>query len=336
MTDDGARRASALGLPATPVTRFAPAPTGLLHLGHVANALYTWGIARAAGGTVVLRIEDHDRQRSRAEFETAVLDDLDWLGFRPDRPPLAELRSGRRSAFRQSDSGDAYAAALERLREATTVYACECSRATFARFARDAGRAWSGTGCPGRCAERAPGSGARTAAVGTQLRAALGDGEEAWLDLLVGATRGRVAPVGDLVVRDRLGNWTYPFAVVVDDLRHGVDLVVRGEDLIGDTGRQITLARLLGRREPPVFAHHPLVRRLDGTKLSKSAGDTAVRELRESGRTPAEVIGAAAAAIGLVPTGRRSDASEAAHLVVDGRSFAGARVGGRSPTMPPI
>ncbi len=118
-------------LPVAPVTRFAPAPTGDLHLGHLVNAMYTWGIARAAGGRVLLRIEDHDRQRSRASFERTLLDDLERLGLVPDEPPIAAFRSGA-SPFRQSDSDAAYVAALERLRAAGIVYACACTRATYA------------------------------------------------------------------------------------------------------------------------------------------------------------------------------------------------------------
>ena len=123
---------------------------------------------------------------------------------------------------------------------------------------------------------------------------ALGDGSESWEDRLAGRCEGDVAPAGDLAVRDRHGNLTYGLCVVVDDMRQGVDLVVRGEDLLGATAGQIRLGRLLGRATPPAFAHHPLVRRPDGRKLSKSAGDTAVRELRGEGRSSAEVIEVAA------------------------------------------
>src|SRR6185503_5473400 len=99
------------------LTRYAPSPTGLLHLGHVVNAIHVWGLARAAGGRVLLRIEDHDRQRSRVEFERAILEDLAWLGFEADGP-----------VTRQSDRGAFYLRALERLRTQGLVYACECSR----------------------------------------------------------------------------------------------------------------------------------------------------------------------------------------------------------------
>ncbi|HEU4672358.1 MAG TPA: glutamate--tRNA ligase family protein [Candidatus Limnocylindrales bacterium] len=315
--DDARRFALRRPLPAAPTTRFAPAPTGLLHLGHVANALATWGLARAAGGSVLLRIEDHDRQRSRPAFEADLLDDLAWLGFVPDRPSSAELRSGRPSAFRQSDNDALYAASLARLAAAVEVYRCTCSRATFDRWAAEHGRPWTGPGCPGECRGRRI-----TDAEPASLRAALGGGEEAWDDLLLGPSAGPVAEAGDVVVRDRLGNWTYPFAVVVDDLRQRVDLVVRGRDLVADTPRQIRLARLLGRETAPRFAHHPLVLRPDGSKLSKSTGDTGVRELRAAGWAPEAAVGAAAAAIGLVAEGSAVDATEAGRLIVESATMA--------------
>ena len=121
------------------------------------------------------------------------------------------------------------------------------------------------------------------------------------MDRLVGPCEDDVAPTGDPPIRDRHGNWTYGFCVVVDDLRQGVDLVIRGRDLLEATAGQIRLARLLGRETPPTFAHHPLVRRPDGRKLSKSAGDTAVRELRAAGRPAADVIALAAEATGWPP-----------------------------------
>ena len=270
---------------AASLTRFAPAPTGYLHLGHVANAVWTWGFAAVRGAEVLLRIEDHDRQRSRPEFDAALLEDLDWLGFHADRGPVRQT---------DPDALAAYGDALRSLSELGLVYACDCSRTTFAAWAATHGRPWSGPGCPGGCRERA--------VDGPTLRVALGGGGEPWMDELVGPCRDDVAPTGDLPIRDRHGNWTYGFCVVVDDLRHGVDLVVRGRDLLHATPSQIRLARLLGRDTPPAFAHHPLIRRPDGRKLSKSAGDTAVRELRDAGRSAAEVIELAASATGYPQT----------------------------------
>ena len=269
-------RGDDLGAPAR-LTRFAPAPTGYLHLGHVANAIWTWGLAATTGAHVLLRIEDHDRQRCRPEYETALLDDLAWLGFRCDVGPV-----------RQTDpvAVASYDEALARLQTDDLVYGCDCTRSTFASWFAVHGRPWAGAGCPGACRDRG--------VAGPVVRVALGGGSESWTDRIVGDQRGGVARNGDLPIRDRHGNWTYGFCVVVDDLRQGVDLVVRGEDLLDATPTQIRLGRALGRGTPPSFAHHPLVRRPDGSKLSKSAGDTGVRELREAGRSPSDVIGLAA------------------------------------------
>jgi len=282
-------------------TRFAPAPTGHLHLGHVANAIFVWGLARASGRDVVLRIEDHDRQRSRPAFERDLLEDLAWLGFVADRGP-----------FRQSDDWTVYEAAVDRLRGDGLVYACDCTRSTFGEWAAQHGRPWTGAGCPGDCRERHV-SGRR----GVGLRVALGPGDETWHDLLRGPQHDAPSRDGDLLVRDRLGNWTYPLCVVVDDLRHDIDLVVRGEDLLDATARQIRLGRLLGREQPAAFAHHPLIRKPGGVKLSKADRDTSVRELRGQGRSAASLIGEAAAAVGLIPEPVPIEAVAVADLVTD-------------------
>jgi glutamyl/glutaminyl-tRNA synthetase len=265
------------------LTRFAPAPTGYLHLGHVANAAVVWALAARDDGRVLLRIEDHDRTRCRPEYDAALLEDLDWLGFRPDLGPV-----------RQSESDEPYQAALARLRAAGLAYPCDCTRTTFRAWAERNGRRWSGPGCPGGCQ-------ARGAAAEATVRVAVGDGRESWTDRLAGACVGEVAVGGDPVVRDRDGQWTYGFSVVVDDQRQGIDLVVRGRDLFDATADQIRLARLLGRETPPVFAHHRLILRADGSKLSKADGATGVRELRATGWTPARVIAEAKAAIGFEP-----------------------------------
>ncbi|HJP87607.1 MAG TPA: glutamate--tRNA ligase family protein [Candidatus Limnocylindrales bacterium] len=297
-------------LPTTgPTTRFAPAPTGRLHLGHLANAIFVWGFARRAGARVVLRIEDHDRQRCRPEYEAALLDDLDRLGIAPDEPTTSDLRAGP-SPFRQSENGSVYAAAVDALVGATDVYACDCSRATFAAWRETHGRAWAGAGCPGSCRERG-----LEARHDRGLRVALGDGEEAWTDALLGHRSGAVATDGDLLVRDRNGNWTYALCVVVDDLRHGVDLVVRGEDLVDATATQVRLGRLLGRIAPPAFAHHPLVRREDGSKLSKADGATAIGELLDTGASPAVLFGEAAFRVGLLTAPRAISFESALELV---------------------
>jgi glutamyl-Q tRNA(Asp) synthetase len=300
------------------ISRFAPAPTGFLHLGHVVNAAYVWRETRARGGTVLLRIEDHDRQRSRSEFEAAMLEDLAWLGFAADAPPV-----------RQSDRDDIYIQALDTLRRQGLLYACACSRAEIVaaraadasavaqpfppplagdtgelrrgspkRASREGGTAADNSVAqafraadaelryPGTCRDRglanAPGMG---------LRVRLEPTIERFEDLRLGAQQQSPADqCGDLLVRDRDGNWTYQFAATVDDLVQGVTLVIRGVDLLASTGRQIQLARLLGRAQPPQFLHHPLIMKTADQKLSKSDGDTGIRELRARGWTPQQVI----------------------------------------------
>src|SRR5688572_16968673 len=229
-------RALAARFDRPPLTRFAPSPTGYLHLGHVVNAIYVWGIARALGGRVLLRLEDHDRIRSRAEYEAAILEDLDWLGFAPD--------VGRHPLMRQSDTPEIYRDALDALKRTAHVYACDCSRSDI-----------GGERYAGRCRTRQladePGRGVRVHFDEKTVHAH---------DLLAGTLEQTPAEqCGDLLIRDRDGNWTYQFAVTVDDFGHGVTLVVRGADLLASTGRQLMLAGMLGRTSPPVFLHHPLI-----------------------------------------------------------------------------
>lgn len=281
-------------VPPAATTRFAPSPTGRLHLGHLLNALYVWGIARAVDGTVVLRVEDHDRQRSRRGHEADMLDDLDRLGLRPDRPSTSDLRAGP-SPYRQSDDDGPYAAAVGRLVDAGLAYRCECSRADLAAWAAEHGRPWDGTGCLGGCRDRGLPDAPHRA-----LRVGLGGGAEQVDDLLLGPWSGPVAPGGDPVLCDRLGNWSYHLCVVVDDARQGVDLVIRGRDLVDATPLQVRLGRALGVASAPTYLHHPLVLRPDGTKLSKANDDTAVADLLDAGVRPAELFGMAASAAGLL------------------------------------
>ena len=302
------------------ISRFAPAPTGFLHLGHVVNALFVWETA----DRVLLRIEDHDRQRSRREFEAAIVEDLDWLGFVPDEP-----------AVRQSDRGDIYSQALETLRHQQLVYGCRCTRAQIEQAGLKACATSEITGetlvaqpfraadeelrYPGTCRDR------RVAdAPGLGLRVRLEPSVERFVDLRHGTQEQRPSEqCGDLLIRDREGNWTYQFAVTVDDYVQGVTHVIRGDDLLASTGRQLQLARLLGRREPAVFLHHSLIMKTaasaggfgaPGQKLSKSDGDTGVRDLRARGWTPAQVIARARELAGLCPPSPLATSVLASHL----------------------
>jgi len=261
------------------LTRFAPAPTGYLHLGHVVNALHVWGAARDRGGNVLLRIEDHDRQRSRLEFERAILEDLAWLGFAHD----GEI-------VRQSEREAIYRDALQRLIAQGLVYGCTCSR-------RDQG---SGIGDQGsgsreiRYQNTCRGKGIPLSNdVG--WRVIVEPGVERFVDEILGPQEQDPSEqCGDLLVRDRNGNWTYQYAVTVDDYLQQISDVIRGEDLLLSTGRQIRLARLLGRDAAPRFWHHKLIMKSPTQKLSKSNHDTGVRDLRASGWTREQVLEKAA------------------------------------------
>src|SRR6187551_3448777 len=202
--------------PVPPLTRFAPSPTGYLHLGHVVNAIYVWGVTKALGGRVRLRIEDHDRIRSRPEYEAALLEDLDWLGFVAD--------AGRDPVDRQSDRPDRYNEALAGLARDHCVYACHCSRKDIGGERYDGRCRAAGARGPGGPAGKArftgaSPTGARTAgARATGMRVAFDAGIERIDDLIVGPLEQDPSEqCGDLLLRDRDGHWTYQFAVAVDD-----------------------------------------------------------------------------------------------------------------------
>jgi glutamyl-tRNA synthetase/glutamyl-Q tRNA(Asp) synthetase len=274
----------------------------------VVNAIYVWGLARKYGGEVLLRIEDHDRQRSRPEYERHILDDLEWLGFLPDYFPTDSFRSGP-CVSRQSDRHQVYARYAAALLEEGAVYGCLCSRRDHELLEALEKTASRPQGCPGSCDERGV-----AAAEGRAWRLRIPDVVESFDDLLMGPQRGPTSALGDIVVRDRRGNWTYQFAVVVDDLEQGIDLVVRGRDLLTSTGPQIYLGRRLGRPLPATFAHHLLVMKDAGQKLSKSDGDTGVRELARQGLSAADLIGRAAFRAGLAADVRPISASEVSAL----------------------
>ena len=272
------------------LTRFAPAPTGYLHLGHVLNALHVWGAARDRDGEVLLRIEDHDRQRSKIEFEHAILEDLAWLGF-----------EHHGMVVRQSERSPIYHQALQRLIDRELVYGCTCTRSEI----QGAGIGDQGSGI----GDQGSGTGEvryantcrhKNIPLGNDVgwRVIMEPGVERFFDEILGPQEQDPSrQCGDLLVRDRLGNWTYQYAVTVDDHLQRITDVIRGEDLLASTGRQIRLARLLGRDTPPRFAHHRLIMKSPSQKLSKSDNDTGVRDLRASGWTREQVLEKAATLI---------------------------------------
>lgn len=264
-------------------TRFAPSPTGELHLGHVAHLVWLRGISQAVGAKVLVRMEDHDRERCRPEFESAILTDLEWLGF--DFDPASTQSLGQQpSPYRQSDNPGRYQAAYQRLFDAGLLYGCSCTRSDLPPPDSSGERRYPGT-CRGKPIDA---DGARV------VRVRLPDQKTTTDDLIHGSLEQHPAVEhGDPVIRDVNRNWSYHLGVVVDDIHDGVNLVVRGEDLITSTGRQQLLHGLLGHLTPIVTAHHPLLLDENGKKLSKRDRSATVRGMREAGRTADEVIASA-------------------------------------------
>jgi glutamyl-tRNA synthetase/glutamyl-Q tRNA(Asp) synthetase len=248
---------------------------------------------------VLLRIEDHDRGRCRPEYERAIREDLEWLGLHPDRES------------RQSDDASHYREALDRLARSEGVYGCRCSRAQIVRRTGSSPADGEELRYPGSCRDLGipPGE-------GVGIRVVLGDGGTVSFDeLRLGLQQQTPAEqCGDLLLRDATGSWTYQFCVTVDDARQGITLVIRGEDLLASTGRQILLGRMLGREHPAAFLHHPLIVNEDGAKLSKRDRATGIRALRAAGRSPQAVLGEAAWRTGLLPEPGPLEVSELAAL----------------------
>ncbi|HEX8435920.1 tRNA glutamyl-Q(34) synthetase GluQRS [Archangium sp.] len=270
--------------------RFAPSPTGRIHLGNARSALLGWLQARAAGGQFLLRIEDLDRSRCRPQFLDDLYRDLEWLGLDWDEPPL--IQSQRDAVYRE---------ALEKLERVGRVYPCHCTRAEIARAASAPhGLSEEGPRYPGICAALTPeflAERARTRVPALRFRAA--PGEWCYEDGLHGRYCQDVATVvGDFVVRRNDGVASYQLAVVVDDAASGITDVLRGDDLLTSTPRQLQIYEALGLKAPR-FWHVPLVLGEDGRRLAKREGAFAVAEVRERGVPVERVLGLLAAWSGL-------------------------------------
>ncbi len=271
------------------VTRFAPSLTGYLHLGHVLHMLYVWGIARARDGKVICRIEDHDLSRRRPEYEESILETMAWLGLMPDGGMTLSSATGV-SEFRQSDCGDYYEKMLGLLEMQGLVYGCECTRKQILDEQKDT----AGELCyAGTCAQKG------LPLEGNTVRFRVPAREVVFEDLRRGTCRQiPKQQCGDFSLRDRQGQWTYQFACVCDDIRHGVDCVIRGEDILASTARQILLFQAFEAPVPEYF-HHPLICDKNGEKLSKRQRSESINQLRDSGMSAEEIIGRAAFAAGL-------------------------------------
>ena len=307
--------------------RFAPSPTGLLHLGNARTALLAWLWANAASGRFVMRIEDLDRPRCRPELEAGQLADLAWLGLDWSEGPSASPPhedAGPHGPYRQSARTALYRVALERLRAADRVYECFCSRAEIrAAAASEAsaphGPSDDGPRYPGTCARLTRDQRAqrrRTRAPALRLR--VPEGPVGFEDAIAGPQRfDPAAEVGDFVVQRADGLHAYQLAVVVDDAAMEVTQVLRGADLLPSTARQLLLYALLGLR-PPRWAHAKLLLGPPGPdglprRLSKREGADTLAGLRASGEDPRRLVARLARSAGLA--GDRVEACSPAELV---------------------
>ena len=270
--------------------RYAPSPTGRLHLGNARTALLAWLDARSRGGAFVMRIEDLDRARVPAGAEERLLDDLAWLGLDWDEGPD---RPGPFAPYRQSERTDRYDAAIDRLLAAGRAFACACSRADVARAAQaphDADE--DGPRYPGTCRTLPPEDVRARAAV--QGRAPVirfaGDGERIdFTDDVHGLVTADAAGLDDFVLRRADGTASYQLAVVVDDARAGVTEIVRGDDLLASAARQKLLQSALGLAHPRWW-HVPLVVDAAGRRLSKREKDLGLEDLRAQGVDPRAIV----------------------------------------------
>lgn len=278
--------------------RYAPSPTGDLHLGNLRTALLAWLFARSQGSPFLMRIEDLDRQRSKPEHERRQLADLEAIGIDWDGPPV-----------RQSERGELNRDAVERLRADGLVYPCWCTRAEI-RAAAEAPHGPLPEGAyPGTCrgltaAQRAERE--RSADRPPALRLDARGRTVRFHDRLHGEVEGTA---DDLVLVRGDGTPAYNLAVVVDDADQGIAEVVRGDDLLDSTPRQLVLAELLGLPAPE-YAHVPLVLGADGARLAKRHGAVTLADLAESGTDAGDAVAWMARSLGLAEDGERPSAAE--------------------------
>jgi glutamyl-Q tRNA(Asp) synthetase len=262
------------------VTRFAPSPTGFMHLGHAHAALFAWRAAHLAGGRFLLRIEDIDGPRCRPEFEDAIYEDLTWLGL-----------CWEGEVLRQSDRREAYVAALAQLNAAGLSYPCFCTRKEIAaeiKAAASAPQGPDGPLYPGTCRGAKATAGAGAAALRLDCAAAgAALGPLGFSDRAAGSIAVDPCLFGDAVVARKDIGTSYHLACVVDDAAQGITLVTRGEDLLPATHLHRVLQAALSLLQPE-YHHHRLIRDEAGSRLAKRDDARSLRALRASGVSPAE------------------------------------------------
>jgi glutamyl-tRNA synthetase len=288
--------------------RFAPTPSGLMHLGNARTALLAWLQVRSAGGRFVMRIEDIDKPRSRQAYADAALEDLRWLGLDWDEGPDI---GGPYPPYVQSEREALYEEALRRLQAEGKLYPCFCSRAELLAIASAPhGLGSEGPSYAGTCRELSPQEQqARARQKTPSLRFEVGVRAVSFDDLAAGRQTFPPGCGGDFVVKRADGIISYQLAVVVDDAAMGITHVLRGFDLLDSTPRQLLLYESLGLT-PPCFAHVPLLNGPDGKRLAKRHGDIAISGIRTAGVRPEKVVGFLAASSGLIERPEPMQASE--------------------------
>jgi glutamyl-tRNA synthetase len=290
--------------------RFAPTPSGQMHIGNAWTALLAWLQIRCEGGQFVLRIEDIDKPRSRPEHAVQIMRDLRWLGIDWDEGPDV---SGRYGPYMQSQREEMYNEAFQRLLEGGWLYPCYCSRAELAAIASAPhGLVSEGPVYPGTCRKL---TAAQRAAKGNKktpsFRFAMPDKDIYFLDMALGPQCFAPCTGGDFIVKRADGIFGYQLAVVVDDAAMEITDVLRGADLIDSTPRQLLLYEALGLK-PPRFTHVPLLFGPDRNRLSKRHGSVAIAGIRSAGTKPEQVIGCLAYLSGFI---KRPEPLKAAELI---------------------
>lgn len=267
--------------------RFAPSPTGTLHVGSARTAVYNYLFARSRGGTVVLRIEDTDIKRSLRRHEESIIRDLHWLGLSPDEGPES---GGNYGPYRQSGRTDIYAEGVRRLLASGDAYHCFCTQERLEALKQEQLARGDMPKYDRRCLALGEEQVEERLAAGEEatVRFKVPTGETAFLDLIHGPINFSSEVIGDFIVKRTDGGYAYNYAVVMDDAGMKITHVIRGEDHITNTARQLMLYKALG--EPaPEYAHHSLIMGPDGGKLSKRHGATSIGEFRDMGYLPQAV-----------------------------------------------
>jgi glutamyl-tRNA synthetase len=273
---------------ATPRLRFAPSPTGHLHIGGARTALFNWAYARRTGGKFLLRIEDTDRERSLPEYERSILEGLRWMGLDWDEGPDV---GGAHGPYRQSERMGRYRAAADELLARGTAYRCFCTAERLDALREERTRAGQNPAYDGRCRALDPAESARRHAAGEPavVRFRVPEGRTHLTDLIRGEVVFDNREVEDWVMVRTSGDPIYNFVVVVDDVDMAITHVLRGEEHLTNTPKQVLLYEAFGRT-PPVFGHLPLMLGKDKKKLSKRTGDTSLQDYRDKGYPPEAVL----------------------------------------------